>query len=71
VLGTLRLDPATAAFHSMHTISATGGEVSFVYLVPAVPALLGSVVYAQALFVHEPNPATWRLGNMVRLPVRL
>jgi hypothetical protein len=70
-LGTLRLDPATAAFHSMHTISATGGEVSFVYLVPAVPALLGSVVYAQALFVHEPNPATWRLGNMVRLPVRL
>jgi hypothetical protein len=36
-----------------------------------VPTLLGAELFAQALFVHQPGPATWRLGNLVGLPVRL
>ncbi|HEX5052351.1 MAG TPA: VCBS repeat-containing protein, partial [Planctomycetota bacterium] len=70
-LGVLRLDAATAMFHSLHAIATTGGEASVVYAVAANPALLGAAMFAQALFVHEPNPATWRLGNLVELRVRL
>lgn len=69
--GTLCLDPATTGIHSSHLIPGYGGEAIVNYSVLAQPSLLGSVVYAQAGFVHQANPATWRLGNCVKLEVRL
>jgi hypothetical protein len=70
-LGTLFLDPATASYHSTHLIPGTGGEAVVGYTVPSSPGVLGTAVFAQAVFVHEPDPATWRLGNVLELRVRL
>ncbi len=70
-LGLLQIDPATTVFHSWSVIAATGGESTVRYLVPLQPALLGSSLFAQALFVHQPNPSTWRLSNLVELRVRM
>lgn len=69
--GTLFLDPATAVYHSTHLIPGTGGEAVVPYSVPSSPSVLGSVWHAQAVFVHRPDAATWRLGNVLELRVRL
>jgi hypothetical protein len=40
------------------------------YLCPNQPALLGSVLWAQALFLQGADPASWRLGNTTALRVQ-
>jgi hypothetical protein len=68
-LGYVMLDLATLALHSATTIPPTGAVVR--YLCPASPTLLGSATGAQALFLHGPSPADWRLGNLVELRILL
>ncbi|MEO6596675.1 MAG: VCBS repeat-containing protein, partial [Planctomycetota bacterium] len=71
-LGVLFLDPATAYLHSAHVLPSTGGEATVRYLVPLAPALLGTSLFAQAVFLHSLAPGSaWRLGNFVELAVRL
>ncbi|MCU0866524.1 MAG: VCBS repeat-containing protein [Planctomycetes bacterium] len=68
-LGAFRLDPGTALLHSASTIPA-GGPAVVRYLCPNQPALLGSVLWAQALFLQSADPASWRLGNTAALRVQ-
>jgi hypothetical protein len=68
-LGRLHLDPAALALHSAPTIPSGGATVR--YLCPNAPVLLGTVLCAQALFLHGASPAQWRLGNVVALWVLL
>ncbi len=69
-LGLLHLDPSSIMTHSWSAIAATGGEAAVPYLVPMQPVLLGTSLFVQALFVHQPDPATWRLSNFVELRMR-
>ena len=70
-LGTLFLDPASLRIPAVRTISAAGSEASLAYSVPAQPALLGTTVFAQALFLHTPASSSWRLSGYVPIEVRL
>lgn len=67
-LGAFRLDPATALFHSTSTVPA-GGPAAVRYLCPNQPALLGAVLWAQAVMLHGPNPASWHVSNTAALRV--
>jgi hypothetical protein len=69
-LGRLHLDPTGLALHSLQVIPATG-PATVRYLCPSSPALLGTVLGAQALFLHGAVPAQWRLGNAITLRVLL
>jgi hypothetical protein len=68
--GSSRFTPG-AFLHSAQPIPPAGGERSLTFAVPTLPALLGAPLFAQALFVHQPAPATWRFGNVLDLTVRL
>jgi hypothetical protein len=70
-LGTLALDPASMQQVALRTLPAAGGEASYSFVVPAQPSLLVAQVFAQALFAHRPAVSSWRLGNWVRLAVRV
>ena len=67
--GAFRLDPGTALLHSASTIPA-GGPAAVRSLCPNQPALLGAVLWAQALFLQSADPASWRLGNTAALRVQ-
>lgn len=70
-LGTLQLDPGTLVLHSYHVFPLPSGEVAVPYVVPNQTSLLGTSLFTQALFAHQPNPATWRLSNLAELRIRL
>ncbi|MEO6593156.1 MAG: VCBS repeat-containing protein, partial [Planctomycetota bacterium] len=70
-LGTLGLDLATANLHSLHAVPASPGYATVRYLCPATPALVGTSVWCQALFMNGPTAVHWHLSSLVRLPVWL
>jgi hypothetical protein len=39
------------------------------YPVPGWPGFLGLELFAQGFFLHTPDPASWRTGNLARLRV--
>ncbi len=64
VWGVFWIDPTAALQLPVLAFPANGGQVTHDLVIPAVPALRGVTILAQAAILHSPAAQDWRLSNL-------